>query len=131
MAGACVFDRVAMSSLGVPSFEVRFEVRVDGSVSCRYHHPTWFASPRRRGDDCLEIVRGVEYLRSCHESGLHSSQIGRKVLMKLGGVEVRESICRPLYRIRLAEITWEALSVVGLVLSSVGHVRCNVHQPGN
>jgi hypothetical protein len=57
VAAACGFDRVAMSSLGVPSFKVR----VDGSVFCRYQHPTWFAPPRRRGDDCLDIVRGVEY----------------------------------------------------------------------
>jgi hypothetical protein len=37
-----------------------FKVRIDGSVFCRYRHPAWFASPRRRGDDCLEIVRCVE-----------------------------------------------------------------------
>src|SRR5580704_9795413 len=116
-----------MSALGVPSFEVR----ADGPIPCRYDHPTRFASPRKRRDDRLEIVRSVEYLRSCHESGLLRSQICREVLVKLGRVEVRESICRPLYRTRLAEVAWEALSVVGLVLSSVGHVGCNVHQPGD
>src|SRR5258708_30804621 len=97
-----------MSSVGVPAFKVR----VDGSVFCRDQHPTWFASPRRRGDDCLEIVRCVEYLRSRHESCLLRRQINCKVLMKLRGIEVRETISRPLYRTRLADITWEALSVV-------------------
>src|SRR6267154_4638389 len=116
-----------MSSRGVPSFKVR----VDGSVFCRYQHPTWFASPRRRGDDCLEIVCRVEYLRSRHESGLLHRKIGCKVLMKLGGIEVRETICRLLYRTRLAEVTREALSVVRFVLSSVWHVRCNIHQSSN
>src|SRR3984893_16118970 len=98
---------MAMSSLGVPPFKVR----VDGSVFCCYQHPAWFASPRRRGDGCVEIVSGVEYLRSRHESGLLRRQIGCKVLMKLRGVEIGETVCF-LYRTRLAEITREALSVV-------------------
>src|SRR5258708_7216655 len=51
--------------------------------------------------------------------------------MKLGGIEVREAICRLLYRPRLAEVTREALSVVRFVLSSVWHVRCNIHQSSN
>src|SRR5947209_6790125 len=102
-----------MSSLGVPSFKLR----VDGSVFCRYQHPAWFASPRSRGDGCFEIVSGVEYLRSRHESRLFRRQIGCKVLMKLRGVEVSETVCRLLYRARLAEITREALSVVRLVFS--------------
>src|SRR3979409_1918664 len=104
-----------MSSPGVPSFNLR----VDGPVFCRYQHPAWFASPRRRRDDCLEIVSGVEYLRSRHESGLLRRKIGCKVLMKLRGVEVSETVRRLLYRTRLAEITREALSVIGLVLSSI------------
>src|SRR5258708_23350020 len=127
MAGACDFDRVAMSSRGVPAFKVR----VNGSVLCRYQHPTWFASPRRRSDGRLEIVRCVEYLRSRHECGLLRRQISRKVLMELGGIEVREPLFRLLYRIGPAEVTPEALSVVRFVLSSVWHVRCNVHQSGN
>src|SRR5712675_3670117 len=106
-----------MSAPGVPSFQIR----VDGSVLRRYQHPAWFASPRRRGDDCLEIVSGVGYLRARHESGLLRRKIGCKVLMELGGIEVRETICRLLYRTRLAEVTREALSVVRFVLSSVGH----------
>src|SRR5258708_31838110 len=104
-----------MSSRGVPAFKVG----VNGSVFCRYHHPAWFASPRRCGDDCLEIVRCVEYLRSRHESGLLRRQISRKEFMELGGIEVRETICRLLYRTRLAEVAREALCVVRFVLSSV------------
>jgi hypothetical protein len=50
VAGTRDFDHVAMSPRAVPSFKVR----VDGSVFCRYQHPAWFASLRRRGDDCLE-----------------------------------------------------------------------------
>jgi hypothetical protein len=46
-------------------------------------------------------------------------------------IEVRETICRLLYRNRFAEVTREALSVVRFVLSSVWHVRCNVYQSGN
>src|SRR6266478_6603681 len=45
--------------------------------------------------------------------------------------EVRETVCRLLYRTRLAEVTWEALSVVRLVLSSVWHVGRDVHQTGD
>src|SRR5258708_36790284 len=51
--------------------------------------------------------------------------------MELGGIEVREPLCRLLYRIGPAEATREALSVVRFVLSSVRHVRCDVHQSGN
>src|SRR5271155_4783175 len=79
VTGACDFDCVAMRSRGVPSFKVR----VDGSVFFRDQHPAWFASPRGRGDDGLEVVRAVEHLRSCHESGLLRRKIGCKVLMKL------------------------------------------------
>src|SRR4029077_7933203 len=34
-------------------------------------------------------------------------------------------------RTRLAEVTWEALSVVSLILSSVWHVGRDVHQTGD
>src|SRR6202007_3171219 len=68
---------------------------------------------------------------SRHQSGLLHRKIGCKVLMELGGIEVRETICCLLYRTRLAEVTREALSVVRFVLSSVWHVRCNVHQSHN
>ena len=82
---------------------------------------------RRRGDHCFEIVRRVEYLRSRHESGLLSRQVGCKVLMKLCGVKVSETVSRLLYRSRLAEVTWETLSVVNLILSSIWHVGSDVH----
>src|SRR5882757_4406880 len=127
MAGACDFYRVAMSSLRIKPFEVG----VDRSIRPGDDHPTRFFSPCRRGDYCLEIIRGVGYLRSRHESGLLHRKIGCKVLMELGGIEVRKTICRLLYRTRLAEVAREALSVVRFVLSSVWHVRCNVHQSGN
>src|SRR6266478_7643021 len=51
--------------------------------------------------------------------------------MKLRWVEVSETVCCLLYRTRLAEVTWEALSVVRLVLSSVWHVSRDVHQTRN
>src|SRR5213594_287543 len=114
VTGARDFDLVTLCSFGVPPFEVG----VDGSVFCRYQHPTRFASPRSCGDDCFEIVSGVEYLRSRHEGGLLSRQVGCEVLMKLRGIEVSEAVCRLLYRSRLAQVAWEALSVVGLILSS-------------
>ena len=79
----------------------------------------------------LKLSASVEHLRSRHESGLLHRKIGCKVLMKLRRIEVSETICRLLYRTRLAEVTREALSVVRFVLSSVWHVRCNVHQSGN
>src|ERR1700682_4929183 len=118
---------MAVGSCGIPAFEVG----IDGSVFCRYQHPAWFASPRRRGDDRFESVSCVEHLRSRHESGLLSRQVGCEVLMKLRGVEVSETVCRLLDRRRLAEVTWEALSVVGLALSGVWHVGRDVHQPSN
>src|SRR6266516_4511159 len=115
---------MTLRSFGIPPFEVG----VDGSVFCRYQHPAWFASPRSRGDDCFEIVSQVEHLRSRHESRLLGRQVGCEVLMKLRGVEVSETVCRLLYRGRLAEVTWEALSVVGLILSSVWHMGRDVDQ---
>jgi hypothetical protein len=48
--------------------------------------------------------------------------------MKLRRIEVRETVGGLLYRTRLAEITWETLSVVSFVLSSIGHVGRDVHQ---
>src|SRR5205823_11447326 len=51
--------------------------------------------------------------------------------MKLRGVEVSETVCRFLYRSRLAEVTWEALSIVGLILSRIRHVSRDIDQCGN
>src|SRR5882757_3545062 len=127
VAGAWDFDLVTAGSYGIPAFEVG----VDGSVCSRYQHPAWFASPRRRGDDCFEIVSCVGYLRSRHESRLLSSEVGGEVLMKLRRIEVSEPVCGLLYCGRLAEVAWEALSVVGLILSGIGHVGRDVHQTGD
>src|ERR1700710_2950517 len=118
---------MTVGSCGIPAFEVR----VDGSVLCRDQHPARFAPPRRRGDDCFEIFRRVKHLRSRHEGGLLSRQVGCEVLMKLRGIEVSETVCRLLYRSRLAQVTWEALSVVSLILSSIWHVGRDVDQTGN
>ncbi len=63
-----------------------------------------------------------------HESGLISTQVGGEVLMKLRVVKVSESVSRLLYRCRFAEVTWEALSVVGLIFSGVRHMGGDVHQ---
>src|SRR6266481_5971506 len=127
VAGACDFDLVAVGSCGIPPFEVG----VDGSVLCRHQHPGRFASPRSSGDNCFEIVGCVEYLRSRHESGLFSRQVGCEVLMKLRGIEISKTVCCLLYRNRLAEVTWESFSIVSLILSSIGHVSRNVHQTNN
>src|SRR6266404_5962643 len=127
VTGTWDFDLVAVGSFGIPAFEVG----VDGSVFSRYQHPARFASPRGRGDDSFEIVSKVEHLRSRHESGLLSRQVGGEVLMKLRGVEVSETVSRLLYRSRLAEVTWEAFSVVSLILFSIWHVGCDVHQTDN
>src|SRR5437762_11463825 len=51
--------------------------------------------------------------------------------MELRGVEVSETVCRLLYRSRFAEVTWEALSIVGLILSRIWHVGRDVYQSGN
>src|SRR5205809_3133642 len=118
---------MALGSFGIPPFEVR----VDGSVLCRYQHPGRFASPRSRGDNCFEIIGQVEDLCACHESGLLRRQIGCEVFMKLRGVEVSETVCRLLYRARLAEVTWETFSVDGLILSRIRHVRRDVDQTRN
>ena len=79
----------------------------------------------------LEIVGKVEYLRSRHKGGLLSRQVGCEVLMKLRGVEVSEAIRGLFYRGRFAEVTWEALSIVRLILSSVWHVSRDVDQTGD
>ena len=70
-------------------------------------------------------------LRSRHECGLLSRQIRREILMELRGIKVSETVCRLLYRTRLAEITRKALSVVSLILASVRHMGCNVDQSNN
>src|ERR1017187_3994565 len=51
--------------------------------------------------------------------------------MKLGRVEVSEAVCGLFYRTRLGEVTWEALSVVSLILPGVWHVGCDVYQTDN
>ena len=51
--------------------------------------------------------------------------------MKLRRVEVGETVCCLLYRIRLAEIAREALPVLSLTLSSIRYVGRDVHQTGN
>jgi hypothetical protein len=48
--------------------------------------------------------------------------------MKLSGIEVGETVCGLLYCTRLAEVAWEALAVVRLVLPSVWHVGRDIHQ---
>src|SRR5260370_38974121 len=48
--------------------------------------------------------------------------------MKLDGVEVSETVCCLRYRSRLAEVAWEALSVVSLVLSGIRHVGRDIDQ---
>src|SRR5712671_5837777 len=127
VAGAGDFDLVAVGSCGIPPFEIG----IDGSVRSRYQRPAWLASPRSCGDDGFEIVSLVEHLRARHEGRLLGRQVGCEVLMKLGGVEVSETVCRLLYCSRLAEVTWEALSVVSLIFSSIGHVGSDVHQSGD
>src|SRR6266852_1379354 len=124
VAGAGDFDLVAVGSCGIPPFEIG----IDGSVRSRYQRPAWPASPRSCGDDGFEIVSLVEHLRARHEGRLLGRQVGCEVLMKLRGVEVSETVCRLLYCSRLAEVTGEALSVVSLIFSSVGHVGRDVHQ---
>ena len=51
--------------------------------------------------------------------------------MKLRGVEVSETVWCLLYRARLAEVAWEALSVIRFILPSIWHVGGDVHQTGN
>src|SRR5437660_3468002 len=118
---------MAVGSCGIPAFEVG----VDGSICCGYQRPARFASPCSRGDDCLKIVGEVEHLGARHQSGLLRREVGCEVLMKLRWIEVGETVGGLLYRTGLAEITWEALSVVRLILSRIGHVGRNVHQTDN
>src|ERR1700678_3019169 len=115
---------MAAGPCGIPPFEVR----VDGSVCSSYQHPARFGSPRSRGDDGFEIVSRVEYLRSRHEGGLLCRKVGCEILMELRRVEISETICRFLYRSRLAKVAWETLSVVRLILASVWHVGGDINQ---
>jgi hypothetical protein len=71
-------------------------------VACFLHH-------------CARVVASP--LR--HERGLFSRQVGGKILIKLGGVEISEAVCGFLYRGTLAEVTWKALSVICLILASI------------
>src|SRR6266478_3882172 len=114
---------MALGPLGIPALQVR----IDGSIFRRYQHPARFASPRSSGDDCFEIIGQVEHLRSRHESSLLSRQVGCEVLMKLRGVEVSETVCRLLYRVRFAEIARESFSVVRFIFASVWHMGRDVN----
>src|ERR1700719_4841547 len=51
--------------------------------------------------------------------------------MKLRRVKISEAVGCLLYGVRLAQVTWECLSVVRLVLSRIRHVGCDVHQTGD
>src|SRR6266478_2867068 len=51
VTGARDFDLMTVGPCGIPTFEVG----IDGSVCCRYQHPTRFASPGRSGNDSFEI----------------------------------------------------------------------------
>ncbi len=124
MTGAGDFDLVTVGARGIPALEVG----VDGSVCSCYQHPSWFAFPRSRGDNCLEVVGEIGHLRSRHESGLLRGEVGCEVLMKLRWIEVRETVGGLLNRTRLAEVTWEAFSVVRFIFSNVWHVGRDVHQ---
>src|ERR1700730_4876161 len=124
VTGSGDFDLMAVGSRGIPAFEVG----VDGSICCGYQRPARLASPGGRGDDCFEIVSEVEHLGLSHKSGLLRRQVSCEVHVKLRWIEVRETVGGLLYRTRLAEITWEALSVISFVLSSIGHVGRDVHQ---
>ena len=74
----------------------------------------------------LKLSASVEHLRSRHETGLLSRQVGGEVLTKLRGINVGETVRCLLYRVRFAEITWETLSVVSLIFSSIWHVGRDV-----
>jgi hypothetical protein len=104
---------------------------VDGSVFRRYQHPARLASPRGNGDDCSEVGIGDHHLRTRLEGGLLSRQVGGEVLTKPRWVKIIETVRRLLYRIRLAEVTWKALSVPSLTLSGIRHVCRNIHQACN
>jgi hypothetical protein len=70
-------------------------------------------------------------LRSRHESGLLSWQVGCEVLMKPRGVEISETVSRLLDCSRLREVTRESFSIVSLTFSRIWHVGRDVHQSGN
>src|SRR6267142_4739247 len=127
VAGARDFHLVTVGSCRVPAFEVG----VDSSICACHQYPAWFGSPRSRGDNSFEVVGEIGHLRPRHESSLLRGKVGRKVFMKLRVVEVRETVCGLLDRARLAEVAWEALSIIRLVLSSIGHVGSDVHQSGD
>jgi hypothetical protein len=74
------------------------------------------------------VMTALKHLGSCHESGLLSRQVGREVFMKLRWVKISEAVGCLLYRIRLAEIAGESLSVVSFIFSGVRHVGRDVDQ---
>jgi len=51
--------------------------------------------------------------------------------MKLCGIQISEPVCRLLYCCGLAEVTGEALSIIGFIFASVWHVGCDVNQTNN
>src|SRR5580700_1260596 len=127
MAGARDFNLVAISSRGIPALEVW----IDGSVASGYQRPAWFASPSGGGDDSLKIICRIHHLRSRHESCLLSREVSREVFVKLRRVKISEAVRCFLYRGGFVEVTGKALSVVGLILASIRHVRGDVYQADN
>src|SRR5580700_9982452 len=51
--------------------------------------------------------------------------------MKLSRIDIRETVRSFLYGARFGEVARETLSVVSLILSSIWHVRRDVHQSDN
>src|SRR5580704_19091792 len=105
---ACHFDRLAVGPVGIPTFQIR----VDGSIVPRHHHPARFRSPGCRSDRRREIVCKIEHLRARHECGLVGGKVSCEQFMKLRRVDIGETSWRFLYGPRFGEVAWKALSVV-------------------
>jgi hypothetical protein len=88
VTGALNFDLVAVCACRIPPFEIG----VDGSVSCRYCHPTRFASPCSCRDDRFEIAVGDQHLRVGRESGFFFGSIGCEVFAELRRVELIKAV---------------------------------------
>src|ERR1700722_1887101 len=74
VAGASDLDRVTLGARGVPTLQIR----IDGSIASRYHHPAGLTSPGGGRNGRGEVVVEVPDLGARHEGRFVGRKVGRE-----------------------------------------------------
>src|ERR1700751_2480563 len=120
------YDRMAVGARVVPPLEIGIDDPVRPCNNC----PARLGLPGGRGHRRCEDLRCRQDLRSRLEFRLLARQIGGEVLVKVCGGEEGEAVGGLLYRsFLLLRGTGHALSKGAFVLSDIGSVSSDVHEP--